>query len=63
MDGEVKVKLNGSSDALQLRKYATTTGVVCKLLLEADITAMNIENPSGSGVAMAGHFHAWGSST
>jgi len=63
IDGDAKVKLNGSSDAIQLRRYATTTGIVCKLMLEADITAINVENPSGSGAAMSGHFIAWGSSS
>jgi len=63
MNGDAKVTINGSDTPLQLRRYGSTTGVVCKLFVEADITSVNVENPSGSGAAMAGHFHAWGSSS
>lgn len=62
VDGDAQVKLNGSSDAIQLRRYATTTGIVAKLFLEADITAVNVTNPDAT-TALNGHFHIWGSSS
>lgn len=62
VQADAQVKLNGSSDAIQLRRYATTTGVVAKLFLEADITQVNVTNTDASA-ALVGHFHIWGSSS
>lgn len=61
VDGDVTVTINGATPALQLKKYTTTAGVVCKLFVEAVITSFNIANATGS--AVNGHYHIWGSST
>lgn len=63
INGDAQVTINGAAAPLQMRRYGTGTGVVAKLYLDMDITSVNVENPSGSGAAMAGHFHAWGSSS
>jgi len=60
VDSDVEVKLNGSTDALQLRRANTTTGSVARFFIEADITQVNVT----AGVADAsGHFHIWGLKT
>lgn len=42
MDKDVKLKLNGSADELQLRKSGTTTGVTAKFFAEMDFTQIEI---------------------
>lgn len=60
--GDAQVKLNGSSDVIQLRRYSAETNVVAKLFLEGDITQVNITETGGTD-ALVGHYHIWGSAT
>jgi hypothetical protein len=57
VDQEALVHLNGSADAIQLRK--ATGATKAKLFVEADITEVEIENPSTTAV-LTGVYVAWG---
>lgn len=61
VDQDVSVKLNGSADAIPLKRANTTAGSKAKLFLEGTLTQINIVNASGS--AVSGHYTIWGSST
>ena len=56
-DSEVKVRLNGSADPIQLRK--APDAALAKFFLEADITELTIENPSTENEAN-GFYTVWG---
>jgi len=58
-EGDVEIKLNGSSDAIQMRVANTTSGSVARLFLEADITAVSVTNTDASA-SVTGHYHIWG---
>ena len=57
VDQDVQVKLNGSNDAIQLRKSSSTEGVTAQMFLEADISQVNVT--AGSD-AVNGTFCFWG---
>lgn len=59
---DVQIKLNGSSDLIQLRRANSIAGQVARFFIEADISQVNVVNPSATEAA-SGHFHIWGSST
>jgi hypothetical protein len=59
-DSDVRIKINGSSDLIQLRK--PSNGSNAKFFIEADITQINVDNDSATD-PVSGHFHIWGSST
>lgn len=61
VEGDVQIKINGSSDSIQLRRESATTGQVAKFFLEADLTQVNVVNDTGGTVV--GHFHIWGTAT
>lgn len=56
-DSEVKVRINGSADAIQLRKAPDAS--LAKLFLEGDLTELTIENPSAEAEAN-GFYTVWG---
>lgn len=56
-DTEVKVYLNGSTDAIQLRKGPASS--YAKLFIECDITQLSIENPDPTNPA-TGAYVVWG---
>jgi hypothetical protein len=58
VNAEVEIKLNGSTDAIQLRKHTDTSTVLCKFFIEADITQINIVN--GGATAAEGIYCIWG---
>ncbi len=58
-DKDVEIKLNGSTDAIQMRVASTTSGAVARMFLEADITAISVTNTDATN-ACTGHFHIWG---
>ncbi len=58
-DGEVKIKINGSVDEIQLRRPVSSKPA--KIWLEADLTQVTVVN--GTAAAVTGHYHIWGSST
>jgi hypothetical protein len=60
LDGEAQVKLNGSADAIQLRKGGSAS--YAKLFIECDISAVNIINPSADDV-LNGTYCVWGDLT
>lgn len=63
IDGEAKLKINGSSDEIQLRLEpgATAAEDFCKFFIEADISSLNVAN--AGEVVMSGVYLAWGDPT
>lgn len=61
LDKEATIKINGSTDAIQLRKYSTSSSAYAKFFIEADITQLNITAPTTEDVN--GIFCAWGDAT
>ena len=63
LDGEAKLKINGSADEIQLRlEPAGVAGTsFAKFFIEADISSINIVNDSAA--VIAGVFLAWGDPT
>jgi hypothetical protein len=63
IDGEAKLKINGSTDEIQLRLEPDGTAGTdfAKFFIEADISSLNVGNPSAS--VMSGVFMAWGDPT
>ena len=59
--GDVKLTINGAVVPIQLRRANATGAAVARILIEADITAINVANDTAASIT--GHFHAWGSST
>lgn len=57
-NGNVKLKLNGSTDEITMQKFDSVSGTVCKFFIEATLTSINVVNATGA--AVAGHFHIWG---
>lgn len=57
VDQDAVVRLNGSTDPIQLRK-ATGVGKA-KLFIEADLTAVTVENPVADA-ALTGFYVVWG---
>jgi len=60
VDLDAKVRLNGSTDVIQLRKAAD--GTKAKLFIEAEITAVTVENPGAESI-LTGVFVVWGDPT
>ena len=56
---DAKVRLNGSTDAIQLRIGAT--GGKAKFFIEAAITGVTVENPTAN--TLVGFYSFWGSSS
>lgn len=63
LDGEAKLKINGSTDEIQLRLEPAGVAATdfAKFFIEADITSLNIGNPSAATIS--GVFCAWGDPT
>lgn len=63
IDGEAKLKINGSTDEIQLRLEPDGVAATdfCKFFIEADISALNVGNPGAA--VMNGVFYAWGDPT
>jgi hypothetical protein len=63
IDGEAKLKINGSSDEIQLRLEPDGTAGedYAKFFIEADISSLNVAN--GSASVMTGVYCAWGDPT
>ena len=61
VDVEATIKLNGSSDALQLRKGSTLTGVKAKFFFEGDITSVDVIAPVTED--LTGEYCVWGDLT
>ena len=63
LDGEATLKINGSTDSIQLRlRPGSTAGTdFAKFFIEADISSVNIANATGA--AINGVFCAWGDPT
>ncbi len=63
IDGEAKLKINGSTDEIQLRlEPAGVAGTdFAKFFIEADISSLNVANPGAT--VMSGVFCAWGDPT
>ena len=62
IDGEAKLKINGSADEIQLRlEPGAATGAFAKFFIEADISTLNIGNPSEA--VMHGVYCCWGDPT
>jgi len=59
VDKDAKVRLNGATDAIQLR---VADGAACaKLFLEGEITEVTVENPTED--ALSGVYVCWGDPT
>ena len=63
IDGEALVKLNGSSDGLQLRLEPDGVAATdfAKLFFEGDVSAVNVANASAA--VMSGVYFIWGDAT
>lgn len=57
VDGNARVRLNGASDPIQLTKASDVSKA--KLFVEAELTQITVENPSGDTV-ITGVWVIWG---
>lgn len=57
VDGNARVRLNGAADAIQLAKASDATKA--KLFVEAELTQITVENPSGD-TTITGVYVIWG---
>lgn len=58
---EAKLKLNGSTDELQLRKGSTLAGTKAKFFFEGDISSVEVVAPTDEDVV--GEYCVWGDTT
>jgi len=58
VNGDCQIKINGSADAIQVRKATDANVDWAKFFIEADISQVNITAPADS--AISGTFCAWG---
>jgi hypothetical protein len=61
VDGDCTLKINGSSDGIDLVKSTTANVLYAKFFIEADITQINITAPSDADVIAT--YCAWGIAT
>jgi len=61
VDVEATIKLNGSADALQLRKGNTLAATKAKFFFEGDITSVEVIAPTTE--ALTGEYVVWGDPT
>lgn len=58
-NNDFNIKFNGGVEVIAIKRGTSATGVLAKLLMEADITSFNVANPSASDV-LKGTYAVWG---